>query len=76
MNIYLLDRGSKSTSWDECQSMVVIAESESSAREVAAENHSDEGAGVWCDNEITVTLLGTALGSQKRGMIIKHVQYG
>lgn len=74
MNIYLINRNPPDTdiNWDECRAMVVIAESEEDAREVAMSAHWDEGPDMW--KNCYATKVGIALGSQNRGLLLQNVR--
>lgn len=52
MTIYLLERLGR-IGWDENRSIVVRADDETQAREVAAKNAADEGPEVWRNPGVT-----------------------
>lgn len=58
LSVYLLRRAD--CDWQEMSGCVVIAHSEDKAREMAADNAKDEGAGAWWMPSTAVTRLGPA----------------
>lgn len=64
MNIYYLEQTCP-MDYNEYDSMVVIAEDESSARKIArakALGPSEYRSGSWMNEDVDVTLIGTAIG--------------
>lgn len=71
MKIWVLER-LEEVDWDECISMVVVAEDESRARIVADKNCCDEGH-IWCD-PMKTTCEEIKLNVER--FIIKDVRWG
>jgi len=67
MFIYHVHRDGEG-SWQEQEGVVVIAESEDSAREVASRSHGDEGVDLWLTPKVTVEYLGIARAGLTAGL--------
>lgn len=79
MNIYLLEWKPAGCSpiHDVMVGIVVYARTPKEAREWAAGECMDEGAGVWDDPTTTCRMIGEAVGARKSaGVILKSVVNG
>jgi hypothetical protein len=69
MNIYLVSREDKGGP-DQLMSLVVIAPDASSARNLAARRHGDEGFNFWYTPHAVVQQLGVALADYTQSGVV------
>lgn len=80
MKIYKLERTEAGLSrgiYDCANGFVVVAEHPEQARELASQQHGDEGAEVWFVEHLSACVhLGTALKGAEAGVIIRNYHAG
>ena len=76
LHIYELKRYG-AADFDECAGMIVAADSEPAARDLAAQYAADEGAAVWRNEDrASCKCLGTASPHTRAGVILRDVNWG
>jgi len=75
MNLYCIKRKDK-PGWDEALGFVIRAKSNRRAREIASQEHSDEGAEVWLSTHTSyIEIIATNVRGPER-VILKSFRAG
>ena len=73
MKIYYLKRPSENWGYDEAVEFVIISSSAKKARQLASNDHGDEGGHVWVDSDTsTIECIGIANKQQTEGIVVKY----